>query len=176
NQKGDTCIDNHGANAPYITVTSQFESGVYRVKPDQRVLFEHGSISQVVDNESEPCGCPSEAPVAIASTNGKPVGGPSSTPADTAFPLAVSEGLKQPAPQPAQPVVPAGTPHAQVDVPLVYDGTANGTASTAPSVAAPPAVSAAPPAPETPPPSKPADSGGFFHKVGHFFARLFGRG
>ena len=45
NQKGDTCIDNHGANAPYITVTSQFEGGLYRVQPNQRVMFEHGSLS-----------------------------------------------------------------------------------------------------------------------------------
>ncbi len=58
NEKGDTCVDNHGANAPYVTVTSQFEGGVYRVQPNQRVMFEHGSLQQVVDNESEPCGCP----------------------------------------------------------------------------------------------------------------------
>jgi len=48
NQKGDTCIDNHGDNAPYITVTSQFEGGVYRVKPNQRVLFEHARPGGVV--------------------------------------------------------------------------------------------------------------------------------
>src|SRR5271170_1153789 len=62
NQKGDTCIDNHGANAPYVTVTSQFEGGLYRVQPNQRVMFEHGSLQQVVDNEPEPCGCPAAAP------------------------------------------------------------------------------------------------------------------
>src|SRR5271168_5322065 len=68
NQKGDTCIDNHGANAPYVTVTSQFEGGLYRVQPNQHVLFEHGSLEQVVDNESEPCGCPvTPPPVSIAS-------------------------------------------------------------------------------------------------------------
>jgi hypothetical protein len=175
NQKGDTCIDNHGDNAPYITVTSQFEGGVYRVKPNQRVLFEHGSLEQVVDNEGEPCGCPPPAPVAIASNDGKPVGGPSSTPADTAFPLAVSEGLKPPPPPPSQPVVPQGTPHAQVEVPLTYNGADPKQASDAPTVTAPAAVvSAPPPAEETQKPT--TKSGGFFHSVGHFFAKLFGRG
>ncbi len=169
NKQGDTCIDNHGENAPYITVTSQFEEGVYRVKPNQRVLFEHGSLSQVVDNEQEPCGCPPEKPVEVANTKGKPVGGPSSTPADTAFPLAVSEGLKPPPAAPPQPVVPAGIPHAQVDVPLAYNG--ESTQKPAP-------VSS----PVNPPPpqtvvnsSENKTSRGFFHKVGHFFARLFGR-
>src|SRR5271156_3296915 len=100
NEKGDTCVDNHGSNAPYVTVTSQFEGGLYRVQPNQRVMFEHGSLQQVVDNESEPCGCPAAAPVSVADaapglvTNtasaakpgqpvvSQPVGGPSSTPAD----------------------------------------------------------------------------------------------
>lgn len=176
NQKGDTCIDNHGDNAPYITVTSQFEGGVYRVKPNQRVQFEHGSLEQVVDNEPEPCGCPPAAPVAVAGTNGKPVGGPSSTPADTAFPLAESEGLKPPPPPPAQPVVPAGTPHAQVEVPLVYNGTAANPPGGAPAATPPPVVTAAnTPAAEEPSAQKAAHSGGLFHHIGHFFARLFGR-
>ena len=173
NQKGDTCIDNHGDNAPYITVTSQFEGGVYRVKPNQRVLFEHGSLQQVVDNEPEPCGCPPAAPVAIATADGKPVGGPSSTPADTAFPLAESEGLKSPPPPPSQPVVPEGTPHAQVEVPLVYSGSAPPQSTNAPAAAMPPTVASAPPAEESSA-QKPAKSGGIFHHIGHFFARLFG--
>jgi hypothetical protein len=178
NQKGDTCIDNHGDNAPYITVTSQFEGGVYRVKPNQRVLFEHGSLEQVVDNEPEPCGCPPTAPVAIATSDGKPVGGPSSTPADTAFPLAVSEGLKPPPAPPSQPVVPQGTPHAQVEVPLTYNGADPKQATDAPPATPPPAVPSTPPPAEAPVPraKQPAKAGGFFHGVGHFFARLFGQG
>lgn len=177
NQKGDTCIDNHGDNAPYVTITSQFEGGVYRVKPNQRVLFEHGSLQQVVDNEPEPCGCPPAVPVAVASNDGKPVGGPSSTPADTAFPLAESEGLKPPPPPPTQPVVPAGTPHVQVVVPLVYNGAAPKQPEPPAETPPPPAIPRQPavqPAELAPQPS-PANSGGFFHHIGHFFAKIFGR-
>jgi hypothetical protein len=176
NQKGDTCIDNHGDNAPYVTVTSQFEGGIYRVKPNQRVLFDHGSLQQVVDNEAEPCGCPPAAAVSVASNNGKPVGGPSSTPADTAFPIAESEGLKPPPPPPTQPVVPVGQPHAQVEVPLTYNGAAPSQPTSAPAVTPPPPSTQPAPAPaEAPAPQKPASSGGFFHHIGHFFAKIFGR-
>jgi hypothetical protein len=147
---------------------------VYRVKPNQRVLFEHGSLQQVVDNETEPCGCPSAVPVAVASNDGKPVGGPSSTPADTAFPLAESEGLKPPPPPPTQPVVPAGEPHVQVTVPLVYNGAAPSQPAPPASTPPPPEVAAqtAPPAAEAAPK---ANSGGIFHHIGRFFAKIFGR-
>jgi hypothetical protein len=158
--KGDTCLDNHGPNAPYVTVTNLLEGGLYRVQPNQRVLFEHGDLKEVVDNEAEPCGCPPAAPVAVAG-----VGGPSSTPADTAFPLAQSEGLAPAPPPPTTPAVPAGEAHAQVTVPLVYNS--DTPPPSPPATPAPPAA----PAPAQPPAAKPA---GFFHKVGHFFSKIFG--
>lgn len=74
--KGDTCVDNAGAEAPYVLVSSLFEGGAYRVQPGQRVQFEHGSLHEVVDSEKEPCGCPPEKT------------------GDNAFPLAQSEGLE----------------------------------------------------------------------------------
>ncbi|WP_446744814.1 hypothetical protein [Silvibacterium acidisoli] len=191
NSQGDTCIDNPGANAPYVTVTSQFEGGLYRVQPNQRVMFEHGSLQQVVDNEKEPCGCPVAAPVSVAEaapgivTNhanpaqpGKPVGGPSSTPADTEFPLAVSEGLKPP-PVSTAPVVPAGTPHAEVTAPISFDANATpnpsapGAAGKEPEPAPTAQPTAAPAAQPTPAPKQ--DNGGVFHHIGRFFAKLFGR-
>jgi hypothetical protein len=191
NQKGDTCVDNHGANAPYVTVTSQFEGGVYRVQPNQRVLFEHGSLQQVVDNEPEPCGCPVSEPVSVASTGttdaahpaqpgqkvAQPVGGPSSTPADTAFPLAESEGLKPVSGPPSEPVVPAGVAHAQVEAPIAYNSSATpnpaapGAAGPEPA-SAPQAAAAAPAETAAPPPKK---QGGLFHSIGHFFAKIFGK-
>lgn len=202
NPKGDTCVDNHGADAPYVTVTSQLEGGAYRVMPDQRVNFQHGSLSEVVDHEPEPCGCPTMPVTSVASTGntganpatpGKPVGGPSSTPADTAFPLAQSEGLAPP-PTPATPVVPAGQTHAQVTVPLTYNGenpaAAAAPASTTPSPApASPSTSqpqvASPPAPQPtpqpevasapPPPNPSPNKNGVFHRIGRFFSRIFGK-
>ena len=63
--KGDTCVDNGGPNPPYVTVSSVFDGGAYRVQPGQRVMFQHGSLTEVVDNEPESCGCPPE-PAAAA--------------------------------------------------------------------------------------------------------------
>ena len=227
NTKGDTCIDNHGADAPYVTVSSQLEGGAYRVLPDQRVSFQHGSLREVVDHEPEPCGCPVTPVTSVASTGasttnpaapGRPVGGPSSTAADTAFPIAQSEGLAPAPALPAAPTVPTGQTHVQVSVPLTYSGENPPAAAPSPAAPAPsaapspspappsqplpapvppsPTVSAAPippspgfaPAPASPQPelaSAPASSqlaptpakpapGGFFHRIGHFFSRIFG--
>jgi hypothetical protein len=143
NTRGDTCIDNRGANAPYITVTSQFDGGLYRLHPNQHVTFEHGSLRDVVDTEKEPCGCPVTPSVSVAgaglpsstpSAASKPAGGPSSTPADTAFPLAQSEGLAPAPPPPTAPVVKPGEVHAEVSVPLTYNGDAPPAGSSSPAV------------------------------------------
>jgi hypothetical protein len=165
---GDTCVDNHGEHAPYITISSQLEGGLYRVAPNQHVTFEHGSLREVVDTEKEPCGCPAVPPVSVADAGtpsanpavpGKRVGGPSSTPNDTEFPLAVSEGLAPAPPLPTTPVAAPGEVHAQVTVPFVYHGTppapATSDATNAASAAPPPTPvpSTAAPAP-TPVPAK----------------------
>jgi hypothetical protein len=182
NAQGDTCVDNHGSNAPYVTVTSQFDGGLYRVLPNQRVTFEHGSLDQVVDHETESCGCPA-APLESAESTGappkspegpgQPAGEPSSTPADTAFPIAVSAGLA-PAPAPASnPVVPVGETHAEVSVPLTYNGDHPPvTPSRIPAESAAVAASDAPPAAVAP--QQPVTRDRFFHRLGHFFSRIFG--
>ena len=112
-------------------MTSQLEGGAYRVMPDQRVNFQHGSLREVVDHEPEPCGCPTMPVTSVASTGipgrilqlpGKPVGGPSSTPADTAFPDSAERRTGAASHSHATPVVPAGQTHAQVTVPLTYNG------------------------------------------------------
>ncbi|MDR3724105.1 MAG: hypothetical protein P4K83_06415 [Terracidiphilus sp.] len=99
---GDTCVDNAGASAPYVLVSSVFEGGAYRVQPGQRVAFQHGSLHEVVDQEKEPCGCP---PAARGANE---------------FPLAQSEGLEPlaaPAPSNGGPLV---------SEPLVRQGTEKG--------------------------------------------------
>ncbi len=158
NPQGDTCVDNAGENAPYVIASSLIEGGAYRIRPGQRVLFVHGSLGQVVDNEREPCGCPPAEP---ANEVGKS-GGPSSTPADTAFPVAVSEGL-QPPPKlgGSAPIVPNGEAHAQVSATL---------SSSTPPVPPPAAAPVSQPAPGKPP----APKRGVFGSIGHFFARVFG--
>ena len=150
-EHGDTCVDNAGANAPYVVVSSVFEGGLYRVQPGQRVMFEHGSLQSVVDQEKEPCGCP--PPVKSEGNE---------------FPLAQSEGLTPPPSQ--APVVTAPPPQAaSANTTLTYNGTDHAAQTAAP-------VTAAPPTSATPTPQAPAKQKkpGFFGKVGQFFRKIFG--
>lgn len=175
---GDTCIDNLGKNAPYVTVQGLFSGSIYRVQPNQRVLIEHGDLGQVVDNEPEPCGCP-PPPEAIAQA-GPGLGHGNSKENQAAmenpFPLAESEGLKPPPPPPTTPVVPVGQVHAEMEVPLTYNGA---TARSAPITTAPlPAASAPPSAPvaaaKAPAPPNRSHHRDFFGGIGRFFSHLFG--
>jgi len=146
---GDTCVENKGASAPTIGITDQFGEASYQLRPGQHVLFEHGSLKEVVDHETSPCGCPAPTPE-----------GPIAD--EHPFPAAISTGL---APPPPVPQAPPGVAHAQVSTSLGYSGDGAGTISGTP--VPPPA----PPTPATPAPQK-----GFGHSIGHFFKRLFGRG
>jgi hypothetical protein len=152
---GDTCVDNAGVDAPYVLVSSVFEGGAYRVQAGQRVMFQHGSLREVVDQEKEPCGCP-PAPT-----------GPND------FPLAQSEGLAPPAapvPTPtAQPAHEAGNTGT-----LAYSGVDHAPKPAAPAAdtaAVPPAASPAKPAEPTPAPVKKPS---FFARMGRFFKKVFG--
>jgi hypothetical protein len=149
-QHGDTCVDNAGINAPYVLVTSIFEGGAYRVQAGQRVMFEHGSLHEVVDQEKEPCGCP---PAAAKGNE---------------FPLAQSEGLA-PLPKPAPSAVNSGGTAVPVE-PLVYKS-AEQTSTPAPPAAAAAAGTAASPVAITAPAKK---KSGFFGSLGKFFRRIFG--
>lgn len=154
---GDTCVDNGGEHAPYVLVTSVFDGGAYRVQPGQRVMFQRGSLEQVVDQEKEPCGCP-----------------PATRPGTNDFPLAQSAGLApQSPPVAAAPAAKPESKNSALNEPLVYQ--APGAPEPAASVpAAPvssePAAAAAGTAPPKPAEKKP----GFFHRLGGFFKRLFG--
>jgi hypothetical protein len=148
---GDTCVDNAGVNAPYVLVSSVFDGGAYRVQAGQRVMFQHGNLHEVVDQEKEPCGCP--APTTAGSND---------------FPLAQSEGLAPALHAAPSPVVQPGH-EAQTTAALVYNAAdhAPKTAEAAGTATAPPAAS---PAPATAAEKKP----GFFKRVRHFFKRVFG--
>jgi hypothetical protein len=132
-RNGDTCVENRGAAAPVLNVADQFGEASYEVKPGQHVLFEHGSLKEVVDNESEPCGCPVTpvTSVADAGVPGAAAAAPGSTVAAKAavaeqhpFPAAQSAGL---APVSGPPQAPAGVVHAQVSTTLSYGETAGTT-------------------------------------------------
>jgi hypothetical protein len=165
-QHGDTCVDNPvapgNAAAPYVLVTSVFDGGAYRVQPGQRVMFQHGSLQEVVDNEKEPCGCPPEA-----------------RPGSNDFPLAESAGLAPTTPPvtvaPPQAANPSAGP-SPINQPLVYEApppAADQAATTQAAPTGPPAVAAAvsntPPAKPVPPKKQ-----GFLHRVGGFFRKIFG--
>ncbi len=162
---GDTCVDNPGKNPPYVTVSSLFTGAAYRVRSQQRVLFQHGSITEVVDNESESCGCPAS---------------PTRTLGNNAFPVAQSAGL---APLPAPPpnaTVP-GVVHAEASASLSYSGTSSATAAALhPSAANPPqadtATASAAPAAAAKSASKPTrQKPGVLRRIGHFFHHWFRR-
>ncbi len=171
---GDTCVDNAKVNAPDVLVSSVFDGASYRVQAGQRVMFQHGSLHEVVDQEKEPCGCPA------AGKDGNE------------FPLAQSEGLAptlHPAPIPMGPIGQA----AQTTDALVYNAAdhAPKPAEAAPATGAPPPAATAdappaapkgdaianppvnPPAAVNPPPTK-QKKPGKLHSIGHFFKRLFG--
>ena len=157
-REGDTCIDNSGKDAPYVVVTNLFDSGLYRVQPGQRVMFQHGSLREVVDNEKEPCGCP---PSAVKTTGNE-------------FPLAQSEGLA-PTPQVAPAIAPdQNSAPLQVPqvAPLVFPSGKQQEPATVPAIVA--ASPSEPSAVSTP--AKPAKKKkpGPFARFGHFLKRLFG--
>lgn len=158
--EGDTCVDNSGKDAPYVVVTSLFDSGLYRVQPGQRVMFQHGSLREVNDNEKEPCGCPPPQPANTAGNE---------------FPLAQSEGLapSSPAITPSQKIAPT-----QV-APLVFSSgqeqspIATAPASPPPRSSATPSSNATAAAAATAKPA-PKKKPNIFSRFGHFLRRIFG--
>lgn len=156
-RNGDTCVENAGANSPVLMLNEAFSQASYRLIPGQHVLFEHGSLHEVVDNERSACGCPpATLPVVVAST---------SSPAQRAsaehpFPAAASEGLtaaSSSAPLPDDP---------QAAATFRYGPGTDAPAKPEPPAAAVTMVSTAPPV--TPP-----GAHAILHKIGHFFHRLF---
>lgn len=141
-RNGDTCVENRGANAPALSIADQFGESSYVVRPGQHVMFEHGDLKEVVDNESAPCGCPPAPPVSVASagTTSATPAKPGSTVAEQhPFPAAISDDL---APAASVPQAPTGTVHAQVATSMSY---------SAGDETKPAATNSAPTAPESAP-------------------------
>jgi hypothetical protein len=154
-RNGDTCVDNRGAAAPALSVADQFGESSYELRAGQHVLFEHGSLKEVVDNEHEPCGCPPAPVVSVADagvTGATPAApgtivssqGPKTAAEQHPFPAAVSAGLAAPS---TPPQTPQGEVHAQVSSTMSYgtggasDGTGSDTTAPGGSAASAPATS-----------------------------------
>ena len=90
-RNGDTCVENRGSAAPTLNISDPFGEALYQVSAGQHVLFEHGSLREVVDHEQSPCGCPDEKGMSLAD----------------AF---LESGGAKASPQPA--AQPGGAPHA----------------------------------------------------------------
>ena len=115
---GDTCVDNRGKKAPTLIIADAFGEKTYQLKAGQHVLFEHGSLKEVVDRETSDCGCPPDAPagVSIADASGNQVRPDAGDPHP--FPTAISQGLAQPAtPSPEAP----GETHVQLATTITLD-------------------------------------------------------
>ena len=152
---GDTCVDNRGPNAPYVSVSSVFDGGFYRVRQDQRVMFEGGSLGTVVDTEKESCGCPPETPDPTGNYND--------------FPLAQSEGLAPPPPPRPNATVP-GVIGAQATAELSYSGNKPDESTASVKMA----EKVLPPPPPVPAAHKSKPKRGFVSRLGNFFRNLFG--
>ncbi len=168
---GDTCIENRGHKAPTLLLRDTFGEASYQVRPNQHVLFEHGSLKAVVDRETTPCGCPpndSDAPRAVPLAEAILHGNdahvtPQQAAAANPFPAAQSEGL---APAPALPSDKLGETHSQVAATIAYN----------PAVAGPPQTTTADaPTQPAPAPVQTPSQGGPFRAVGRFFKRIFVR-
>lgn len=182
-RNGDTCVDNAGANAPTMLLNDSFSAAVYRLTAGQHVLFEHGSLREVVDSETSACGCPEPTPIpgSISASAAAAM-----TPAQRAalehpFPAAASQDLATtpaPAIEPQKP----GEAHVQISSTLVYTPGQAPPAESSPAGEMPVSPTGEPPAyaspsgkgpDQGPPPQTPPAPKDFFHAIGRFFHRIF---
>lgn len=117
NKKGDTCMKPLAGNASEITFSELLGTGVYKVGPDQTMVFRGGKLDGKAALTGE-CGCPPAAPVmhAEAQPNAKP---PEETPKPAQQVAASTNETTSPLP-PDKP----GQVHVQVDTPFVFSARA----------------------------------------------------
>jgi len=159
-RNGDTCVENAGKKAPVLVLNDAFSRASYRLMPGQHVLFERGSLREVVDHERSACGCPgAETAVQLAANASAAEKASAANP----FPAAASEGLA--ATQPADNDAPVGEKQTQISTTFAYGAGQGAPPSTveAPAAGAADAVTA----------PVPARKRGFGYKFKHFFYKLF---
>lgn len=163
-RNGDTCVENRGAGAPTLAASDPFGEAIYEVGPGQHLMFEHGSLREVVDNERTPCGCPDEKGVSLADAllapPGAKLGGKSADAVPMAPPVPVAPpapvAVAAPAPVPPATNEPAVVSAAPVTAAPVSPAPA---AKQTTAVAAVPAVQAAAPVAAAVPANAPAATG-----------------
>jgi hypothetical protein len=141
-RNGDTCVDNRGPGAPTLAVSDPFGEAMYEVAPGQHILFEHGSLHEVVDHETSPCGCPEEKGMSVADALLAPPNAVAAPPVVTPVPV--------PAVRPTVPAAVQATPPAAAPAPVAAPGPIPQTAAPTAAPSAPPVVApaAAPVIPE----------------------------
>jgi hypothetical protein len=146
-RNGDTCVENRGPGAPTLAVSDPFGESMYEVPAGRHVLFEHGSLHEVVDHETTPCGCPDEKGMSVADALlSQPSAAPKPAPPDTPpQPTIVAPPLEQlPAQLPAPPA--AVIVQAPAAAPAVTPPAVQPPAAVPPPVAHIPAPVVTPPA------------------------------
>jgi hypothetical protein len=152
---GDTCVQNAGKAAPVLMLSDPFSSTTYRLIQGQHVLFEHGSLREVVDNERSDCGCVADKPAAAM------------TPAEkqNPFPAAVSAGLAPVTPPTNS--TPDGVVHTQVNVTMSYKSGEPNAAEVKQPVSSTAATTT------VEPPPAPPGAHDIAHAIGRFFRKIF---
>jgi hypothetical protein len=193
-RNGDTCVENHGGAAPALAVSDPFGTSMYELMAGQHVLFEHGDMHEVVDHETEPCGCPDEPGATVAEALLAPGGqklGKSPTPDQHPFPAAISEGLAPTAARvgesdPTQPQATTAlaynadtTTSAKTTANAANSATTSGPQAQVATIAAVPASASAASLGAVQPVQEPASSNpspnrDLVHAIGHFFRKIFG--
>jgi hypothetical protein len=158
---GDTCVENAGKKAPVLMLNDAFSRASYRLMPGQHVLFEHGNLREVVDDERSPCGCPGAMESVQVAKNASPAEKAS---AEHPFPAAASEGLAVTQPVENSPV---GEKQTQISTTFAYG---EGEGPPPSTVEAPGAASADASTATVPPGSRKPSFG---YKFKHFFYKLF---
>jgi len=145
-RNGDTCVENRGRTAPTLNISDPFGEALYQVGPGQHVMFEHGSLHEVVDRENSPCGCPDRGGLSIGDT--LVASGGVAPAVKPPVPAIAAQPVAPPVPAiAAQPVAPAIAAR-----PVAPPVPAMAARPVAPPMAAQPPVPAAAPAPAQPDP------------------------